>query len=150
MKILCLDIGTKMGWAISDGSIIRSGTENFKAKSIERPGIRFLKFKNWLTDLKSKFGAVDRVHYEQVMHHAGIKAGHVYGGFLGVLQAWCEHHGIPYSGVGVTTIKKHATGFGHAKKHHMIKAMKSKGHKPSDDNEADALALLHCVQDGVA
>jgi crossover junction endodeoxyribonuclease RuvC len=29
----------------------------------------------------------------------------------------------------------------------MIEAMRKRGHAPTDDNEADALALLHCVLD---
>ena len=43
----------------------------------------------------------------------------------------------------VGTIKKHATGKGNAGKDEMIIAAKSRGHDPKDDNEADALALLH-------
>ena len=41
------------------------------------------------------------------------------------------------------TIKKHATGKGNAGKDDMIKAMQALGHPVTDDNEADALALLH-------
>ncbi len=33
---------------------------------------------------------------------------------MGHLTAWCEHHNIPYQGVPVGTIKKHATGKGNA------------------------------------
>ncbi|OSM04468.1 hypothetical protein MAIT1_05308 [Magnetofaba australis IT-1] len=39
--------------------------------------------------------------------------------------------------------KKHATGKGNASKAQVIHAMKRLGHTPADDNEADALALLH-------
>ena len=46
-------------------------------------------------------------------------------------------------GVPVGTIKKHATGKGNAGKSEMIVAAKVRGHNPVDDNEADALALLH-------
>jgi len=64
-------------------------------------------------------------------------------GFMGQLTAWCEHHGIPYQGVPVGTIKKHATGKGNASKDDMIAAARSRGHPTVDDNEADALALLY-------
>lgn len=50
---------------------------------------------------------------------------------------------VPYSGVPVGTIKRHATGKGNAPKQAMIDAMRERGHAPADDNEADALALLH-------
>lgn len=53
-----------------------------------------------------------------------------------------QHRGVP-EGIPVGTIKKHATGKGNASKDEMIEAMKARGHSPADDNEADALALLH-------
>ena len=61
---------------------------------------------------------------------------------MATLTAWCEHHQIPYGGVPVGTIKKHATGKGNASKDEMVAAMRVLGHNPTDDNEADALALL--------
>ena len=59
------------------------------------------------------------------------------------MTAWCEHHQIAYQGVPVGTIKKHATGKGNAGKEAVIAAMRAKGYPVNDDNEADALALLH-------
>ncbi|GAB4112596.1 MAG: hypothetical protein Fur0019_19060 [Tibeticola sp.] len=54
----------------------------------------------------------------------------------------------PVQGVPVGTIKKHATGRGNAGKDQVIIAVRSRGHAPVDDNEADALALLHwAIQD---
>ena len=84
--------------------------------------------------------------------HAGVDAAHAYGGFMAHLTAWCEHHQIPYQGVPVGTIKKHATGKGNASKAEMIAAAKARGHDPVDDNHADALALLDwaMAQGGVA
>ena len=63
------------------------------------------------------------------------------------LTAWCEHHSIPYQGVPVGTIKKHATGKGNAGKDEVIAAMRALGHAVTDDNEADALAILHWAID---
>ena len=74
---------------------------------------------------------------------AGTIAAQVYGGFLAHLTAWCEHERVPYQGVPVGTIKRHATGKGNAGKEAVIAAMTAKGHRPADDNEADALAILH-------
>jgi Holliday junction resolvasome RuvABC endonuclease subunit len=56
--------------------------------------------------------------------------------------------GIPYQGVPVGSIKKHATGKGNASKEMMIAAAKARGFRPADDNEADALAILHWVIEG--
>ena len=105
--------------------------------------MRFLRFKRWLTEVKHSADGLDAVYFEEVRRHAGVDAAHCYGGFLAHLTAWCEHHGIPYQGVPVGTIKKHATGKGNADKAAMIAAVRALGHDPAADNEADALALLH-------
>jgi len=142
--ILALDLGTTTGWALMgrDGSIV-SGTESFKPHRFEGGGMRFLRFKRWLTEFKQTSDGINAVYFEEVRRHLGVDAAHAYGGFMAHLTAWCEHHQIPYQGVPVGTIKKHVTGKGNASKDEMIAAMKALGHSPSDDNEADALALLH-------
>ena len=68
---------------------------------------------------------------------------HAFGGYLAHLTAWAEANRIPYQGVPVGTIKRHATGKGNADKASVIAAVKALGFAPADDNEADALALLH-------
>jgi Holliday junction resolvasome RuvABC endonuclease subunit len=104
--------------------------------------MRYLRFKHWLTELKSVTGDLHAVYFEEVRRHAGVDAAHAYGGFMAHLTAWCEHHQIPYQGVPVGTIKRHATGKGNASKDEMIAAVRARGFDPIDDNEADALALL--------
>jgi hypothetical protein len=143
-SVLALDLGTSTGWALmsSDGPIV-SGVESFKPQRFEGGGMRFLRFKRWLTELKG--GGLAAVYFEEVRRHAGVDAAHVYGGFMGTLTAWCEAHEIPYAGVPVGTIKKHATGKGNADKDAMIAAARARGFEPADDNEADALALLAYV-----
>ncbi len=144
ITILALDLGTNTGWALSsrDGTIT-SGTEQFKPHRFEGGGMRYLRFKRWLTEMKQCTDGIDAVFMEEVRRHAGVDAAHSYGGFLATLTAWCEHHNIPYQGVPVGTIKKHATGKGNANKEQMIAAVQAHGYTPADDNEADALALLH-------
>ncbi len=144
MTILVLDLGTTTGWALlgRDGSIT-SGSESFKPQRFEGGGMRYLRFKRWLTEVKQAAGDIDAVYFEEVRRHVGVDAAHAYGGFMAHLTAWCEHHHIPYQGVPVGTIKKHATGKGNASKDEMIAAMQANGHPVTDDNEADALAILH-------
>ena len=141
--ILALDLGTHTGWAIllKDGQII-SDVEDFKPQRFEGGGMRYLRFKRWLTEIKQS-GEIDAIYFEEVRRHVGVDAAHAYGGFMATLTAWCEHHGIPYQGVPVGTIKKHATGKGNAGKADMVAAATARGHTPQDDNEADALALLY-------
>jgi Holliday junction resolvasome RuvABC endonuclease subunit len=121
---------------------IFSGTMNFKPARFEGGGMRFLRFSRWLTELNAPQD-FQAVYFEEVRRHAGTDAAHAYGGFLATLTAWCEHRQIPYAGIPVGQIKKHATNQGNASKADMIAAMQAKGHHPADDNEADALALLH-------
>jgi crossover junction endodeoxyribonuclease RuvC len=142
--ILALDLGHRLGWALrsADGGIT-SGVAEFCQDRWQGGGIKFLKFKRWLTEIKNCAGGVDLVVYEAVRRHAGVDASHAFGGWLAILTSWCEHHDIAYEGVPVGTIKQHATGKGNADKQAVIAAVKALGFDPADDNEADALALLH-------
>mgnify|MGYP002129749897 CR=1 FL=1 len=143
MTILALDLGTQTGWALTsrDGSIT-SGSQAFKPQRFEGGGMRFLRFKRWLTEIKQSCDGIDCLHFEEVRRHVSTDAAHAYGGFLATLTAWCEHHQIPYQGVPVGTIKKHATGKGNADKAAMVAAVRARGFSPADDNEADAIAIL--------
>ena len=146
--ILTLDLGPKTGWALhqADGTIT-SGTVEFKPGRFEGGGMAFLRFKHWLDEVCRFAEPIAGIWFEEVRAHAGVTAAHVYGGFLAHLSAWAEQQEIPYQGVPVGTIKKHATGKGNAGKPAMIAAMVAKGHHPSDDNAADALAILYWVLD---
>lgn len=143
MKILALDLGTTAGWAISNHGDITSGSQSFKPGRYEGGGMRYLRFKRWLSDLKAAVDGFDLVVFEEVRRHAGTDAAHVYGGLMATLTAWCEHHQIPYRSEPVGSIKKHATGFGNAGKPLMIEAARKRGHDPVDDNQADAICLLY-------
>ncbi|QKS31498.1 MAG: hypothetical protein HT579_04355 [Candidatus Accumulibacter similis] len=149
--LLALDLGTHTGWALRhrDGTTT-SGSESFAPRRFEGGGMRYLRFKRWLTEVKHAADGIEAVHFEEVRRHAGVDAAHAYGGFLAHLTAWCEHHQIPYQGVPVGTIKKHAAGKGNAGKAEVIAAMRAQGFDPADDNEADALALLQWALKGGA
>ena len=141
--ILALDLGTVTGWALRnpDGTV-SSGMASFRPDRFSGGGMRFLRFKRWLTEIKNTADGIDAVYLEEVRRHAGTNAAHIYGGFLAHVAAWCEHHGIPYQGVPVGTIKRHVTGKGNASKDAVIEAVRARGFAPADDNEADAIALL--------
>ena len=88
-------------------------------------------------------GHISAVYHEAIRRHVSTDSAHVYGGLLATLTAWCEARNIAYQGVPVGTIKKHATGKGNAGKPEMMQAMRDRGHPVTDDNEADAIALLY-------
>lgn len=146
---LALDLGTTTGWALVNPSgLITSGTESFNVGRFEGGGMRYLRFSRWLDEMAAH--GLAGIWFEEVRRHAGTDAAHVYGGLMAHLTAWAENRNIPYQGVPVGTIKKHATGKGNAPKEAMIAAAKSWGFNPADDNEADALALLKLVREGGA
>ena len=139
--ILALDLGTSTGWALRghDG-LITSGTVSFRPGRFDGGGMRYLRFTNWLTEIDRLSGPVAAIWFEEVRRHAGTDAAHVYGGLMATLTAWAELRGVPYEGVPVGTIKRHATGKGNADKAAMIAAVRARGFSPADDNEADAIA----------
>jgi Holliday junction resolvasome RuvABC endonuclease subunit len=141
--ILALDLGTTTGWAIRGfDSLITSGTVSFKPSRYDGGGMRYLRFTNWLTELDRLTGPIATIWFEEVRNHKGVDAAHVYGGLMASLTSWAELRGIPYEGVPVGTIKRHATGKGNANKQAMIDAACARGFSPADDNEADAIAIL--------
>lgn len=145
MTIIALDLGTRTGWATVAGGVVASGVQSFAPGKHDGGGMRFLRFCRWLAEVDAAVGGITQVHYEAVARHTGTDAAHVYGGLLAHLTAWCEEHGVPYQGHAVGTIKRAATGKGNASKGDMILAAEARGYRPADDNEADALALLHMV-----
>ncbi|MFZ5557372.1 MAG: crossover junction endodeoxyribonuclease RuvC [Pseudomonadota bacterium] len=141
--ILALDLGTTSGWALRDRTgRITSGSQSFKPQRFEGGGMRYLRFGRWISEIQTSVSELQFLYFEEVRRHVSTDAAHAYGGFLATLTAWCEHHGVPYQGVPVGTIKKHATGSGRAGKDAVMAAVRRRGHAPADDNEADALALL--------
>lgn len=138
-KILALDLALNCGWATSSPKI-KFGTATFRDTRFDGAGIRFLRFEQWLIDNGSD---ADLVVYEGVMNHSSLDAGHSYGGYLAILLKWSEHTRIPCGAFPVGTIKKFWTGNGAAKKDAMIKEAHRRGFNVSDDNQADALAILH-------
>ena len=140
MNVLALDLGTHTGWALHTDGTVLYDTAVFRPGRYQGGGMRYVQFRSDLA-IHHQVG-LDAVYFEEVRRHAGVTAAHVYGGFLAVLSAYCEQHNIPYAGVPVGTIKRHWTGKGNASKAAMIAAARARGYEPSDDNQADALALL--------
>lgn len=151
MRILALDLGTKTGWALSQYTAgvrhITSGVQSFSPGRFEGGGMRFLRLGAWLEEVNKLCGGVQAIYFEEVRRHASTDAAHAYGGYMGKLTEWCELNHVPYQGVPVGTIKKHATGKGNASKEEMMAKAKARGHTPKDDNEADALAILYWAFD---
>lgn len=145
MTKMALDLGTTSGFAVgAPETTIISGTWSLKPGRFDGGGMRFVRFRKHLDEIHATM-KLTYVCFEEVRAHKGVDAAHVYGGLMAHLTEWCESQDpkIPYEGVPVGAIKKFATGKGNANKDAMIAAVESWGYEPKDDNEADAIALLH-------
>lgn len=150
MKIAAFDLGTKCGWAIQlESGAWTYGHLELKTGRYSGGGARYVLFNTELVQLIGlDAGGPDLVVFEEVRRHLGVDAAHVYGGLLAVLTAFCERHSIPYQGVPVATIKKHATGKGNASKGQMVSAargqlmLQRQGPISLTEDEADAICLL--------
>ena len=141
--MLALDLGTTTGWAMRTAErTVVSCTVSFRPSRYDGGGMRYVRFRGWLDQLDEDAGSLTEIYFEEVRRHVGTDAAHLYGGFLATLTAWAEQRRIAYQGVPVGTIKRHVAGKGNAGKNDLIAAVRARGFKPADDNEADALALL--------
>ena len=102
MKILALDLGTKMGWAIRRDGLIVSGVKDFSIKRGDSPGLRYSLFAKWLKN--EYFINSDLVYYEQP-HMRGGYATEVLYAFVGILQKWCNDFSVEHSAVHTARLK---------------------------------------------
>lgn len=141
MKILGLDIATKTGWAvIENNQIIESGVQDFAIKRGESPGMKFLRFRQWISELidmtQPKFIVYEMAHYR------GGAATECCVGLITRVQEMAAAQGIEYTSVHSSTLKKFICGHGKADKKAIQEAMGKKfGITIIDDNHGDAIAL---------
>tara|TARA_Y100001973_G_scaffold72399_1_gene105564 strand:+ start:2544 stop:3011 length:468 start_codon:yes stop_codon:yes gene_type:complete len=144
VRYIGIDIGTSCGYAWTDDGKVHSnlsGVADFTPRRHEGGGMRYLRFRRMLATLvDDPLSTV--VFYEEVAAHKGTTAAHVYGGFLAVLSEWCEERSIPYRGLPVGSIKKHATGLGNASKAKMLASAFSTFGPVQSEDAADALWTL--------
>ena len=142
--VLALDPGLSLGWALrTPDGLVTHGTLDLRSRRFEGGGMRYLRFRQWLTEVKSAVETLEAIYFEEVRAHRGVDAAHVYGGLVATLTAWCEHHGIPYAGVPVGTWKRDLTGKGNADKAAVMAAVRNLGYAPETQDEADALGVFH-------
>lgn len=144
-SILALDLGTKCGYACKprDGALIH-GTQVFTPRASWSAGQKWQRFRAWLSTMIFE-RQITVIAFEDVKRHGPgqVLAAHAYGGYRAMLEMVADQHRVELRPVGVGTIKKQWTGNGHAKKEEMIAQAKKRGFRVEDDNDADALAILH-------
>jgi Holliday junction resolvasome RuvABC endonuclease subunit len=150
MNLLALDLATRTGWASWTG-VLESGVQVFDIKRGESPGMRYLRFRRWLEDL-AQLIAPDLIVYEQtIMRGHGSQAPQeITNGFSTRVQELCALRAIDHAAVYPSTLKKWTTGKGNADKAAMMAAVAERWKAVTDDNESDAIALLHYALEEVA
>jgi len=143
MNILALDPATHCGWAHSCGA---SGVWDLSTKRDESGGMKLIRLRAKLHELARMDYGISLVVFEAARNAAPKMQGALVhqARLQGVIEVWCHDMAIEYRGYSPSEIKKHATGKGNAGKADVIAAARDKlGYAGHDDNEADALWLLH-------
>lgn len=142
LVILACDPASAFGWAISKDVY---GTWDMSTRKDESYGMKLLRLEAKLDELH-QMKKLDVLVFERPAgQHKNSLIMH--GKLVGILERWAEKTGVEYRGYSASEIKKFGTGKGNAGKPIMISAAKNKyGYAGFDDNEADALHLLHLAK----
>lgn len=147
MTVVALDLGVLTGWAMSLEGRIESGVQEFALKRGESGGMRYIRFRRWLDELAVGAERRPMLWVYELAHHRGGYTTEVHNNLAGRVQEHCATLGYEYQAVHTATLKKWTTGNGRADKRAMAEAALGRWHaevaSPLDDNQIDALALLH-------
>jgi len=148
--VLALDLGSSLGWALSQGSkIINSGIYDLKAEAKRSFGsdhraAKKLAFQEFL----NKFVMVHEVVFEDIRGLDRYGDTFFLYNLIGDLEMFCFGSKKPMGKIHSMTLKKGFTGSGKASKEDMCEQAHSMGWKGGkhgtarDNDEADAIALL--------
>lgn len=147
--VLALDLATQTGWALLAAGVVTSGSQSFhrykgsQSRPAEHVGQPYLNFQRWLRE-RIQTDKPDLIAYEEPMGHMkNAAATNILHGFRALVMLNSAYHGVRVQGYPQPTVKKFATGKGNAKKPEMVAwAVRTAG-ACTDENEADALAVLH-------
>jgi Holliday junction resolvasome RuvABC endonuclease subunit len=132
-KILALDLGSNLGFALHDNGVIVSGVESFRPKKKnENKGERWERLVAFL-NIFLLAHSPKIVAYEKVRNHKGIQASHMYGAYEAILELICYKLNIRLIPLEVGHIKKHFTGRGNASKEMIIDECLNRGFNPKND-----------------
>jgi len=159
-KVVGQDLGKTWGWATIESSIdarpiVSFGEETAGNDALANAsaGMIYHTYATWLRDFLDQ-EEPDLLVYESVRFTRGVS---YIEGQKGILLDELERRSIPYYGLPIGTLKKHAAGHGKAKKFHVMSAAAWRWHRGSGfgqarqwdqrkkltDNMADALWAAH-------
>jgi hypothetical protein len=101
-RILALDLGAEISWAVRarDGGVI-CGTDSYRSKQVQTSGIRFLRFRNWLHELRAE-GVQAIVYRENTSAQFRVWVPH--------LTEFVNRAGLPMRGISSGAIKRPLQG----------------------------------------
>ena len=140
MNILALDMATRTGWAIKamDSEIVY-GVKDYSPYTADWGGL-FAVHHKWLSDTIA-IHSIQHVVIERNFFRG--KASQLFAGLNAITHMVAFMHDVDRSEVAPTELKKFVTGTGKSKKPEIVKHVREWGFDTCDDNEADAIALLH-------
>lgn len=147
LNIAAFDQATKCGvsWQLSGNKTYGHALWDLSIKSKESQGMKWIRFESKLTDFLKK-NKINVLAYElpsgrntnPIIHSAKL---------IGIMEKVCTQLEIEYVEFASSEIKKFATGNGTAGKPLMIEYARTLwGYEGSDDNEADAIHILHLLK----
>lgn len=147
-RVLALDLARATGWAYLDERGVDSGMWKNPHSFSDSPGAYFHEFARWLVEVQAQ-RQPQVIVWEMNHPHSGKHAESYYG-CLALVRRWAYRNGAEQAFVYPNTLKKWATESGKAGKDSMMAAMRSRwGRTTTDDNEADALAVLAWAMENV-
>lgn len=138
-EILALDIATHCGYFSLHGAGTWNLTESRRRNDNKMHG----SFRTLLIDFIQTHG-IKQIVAEDVSMNRHFYDLRRLSELRGVLLEVCDELNLPEPEfVNPTTLKKWATGDGHATKSKMVEACKKYGYVPTDDNAGDACHLFY-------
>lgn len=149
-RILALDLATVTGWAMVANGVITSGSWSFarhagnKTRAPDHPGASFAMFRRWLHTkiLEDKPAAIT---YEEVNFFKFAFQAYSFCGLRGIMYEAAAGANLPLHPNKLHQIKAFWTGSAVAKKPQMMAETLRRYPELNltDDNEADAIAILN-------
>ena len=147
MNILAIDPGSIVGFAHSNG---HHGTWHVTIAGEEHRGNRLIRLYDHLEEAFYEWG-IDKLVFENASFGAwGQEQAKVaHNEMRGLMVYFAAKHQLPWYAVNPMSLKKFATGNGHAIKEQMIRACKTLlGIEVESDDVADAIWMLTMAQTG--
>lgn len=149
-RVLSLDLATTTGWALSASGIIDSGSQNFqrlpptKTRAAQHVGESHAMLYRWLSG-KLSDDKPTLIVYEGAGYFKSAAAAQLCIGFRGIMLMQAARLGIPMVSYAPKEVKKFWVGNGNADKPMMMAETRRRcpDLDLTDDNESDAIALLH-------